>query len=116
LIEYVTTGTHQSPTFCHLHTFGTGLYSPIHIYVLLFIDFSKVFDSIHRGQLEKIMVAYERPRETVSGIMILYKDSRAMVKSPDGDTNVFDIVSGVLQGDTLAPFNTMHCLYTKSIY
>ena len=27
-----------------------------------------------------------------------------MVRSPDGDTSIFDIVAGVLQGDTLAPF------------
>ena len=26
-----------------------------------------------------------------------------MVRSPDGDTELFDINSGVLQGDTLAP-------------
>ena len=36
--------------------------------------------------------------------MILYKDTSAMVRSPDGDTSLFDIVAGVLQGDTLAPF------------
>ena len=27
-----------------------------------------------------------------------------MVHSPDSDTGFFDIVAGVLQGDTLAPF------------
>ena len=27
-----------------------------------------------------------------------------MVRSPDGDTPYFEITTGVLQGDTLAPF------------
>ena len=72
--------------------------------VLVFVDFSKAFDSIHRGKLEKIMLAYGIPQELVSATMMLYKNSRAMVRSPDGDTEFFEIVAGVLQGDTLAPF------------
>ena len=41
---------------------------------------------------------------------MLYKNSRSMVRSPDGDTDFFDIVAGVLQGDTLAPFLFILCL------
>ena len=33
-----------------------------------------------------------------------------MVRSPDGDTNFFDISAGVLQGDTLAPYIFIICL------
>ena len=29
---------------------------------------------------------------------------KAKVKSPDGNTEYFDIIAGVLQGDTLAPY------------
>ena len=36
--------------------------------------------------------------------MILYKNTKVKVRSPDGDTNYFDIVAGGLQGDTLAPY------------
>ena len=32
------------------------------------------------------------------------------VRSPDGDTEYFDIVTGVLQGDTLAPYLFIICL------
>ena len=32
------------------------------------------------------------------------------VRSPDGDTNYFDIVAGILQGDTLAPNLFIICL------
>ena len=36
--------------------------------------------------------------------MMLYKNTKSLVRSPDGDTDYFDIATGVLQGDTLAPF------------
>ena len=32
--------------------------------------------------------------------MMLYKNTKAIVLSLDGDTDFFDIVSGFLQGDT----------------
>ena len=35
--------------------------------------------------------------------MILYKNIKAIVSSPDGDTVFFDIVTGVWQGDILTP-------------
>ena len=70
---------------------------------LLFVDFTKAFDSIHRGKMEQILLAYGLPKETVATIMILYRNTKVKVRSSDGDTNYFDIVAGVLQGDTLAP-------------
>ena len=36
--------------------------------------------------------------------MMLYWNTKVKVRSPDGDTDYFDIVAGVLQGDTLAPY------------
>ena len=36
--------------------------------------------------------------------MILYRNTKVKVRSPDEDTDYFDIVAGVLQGDTLAPY------------
>ena len=35
---------------------------------------------------------------------MLYRNTKAKFRSPDGDTDYFDIVTGVLQGDTLAPY------------
>ena len=52
--------------------------------------------------MEQILLAYGLPKETVAAIMILYKNTKVKVGSPDGDTEYFDIVAGVLQGDTLA--------------
>ena len=71
---------------------------------LIFVDFTKAFDSIHRGKMEQILLAYGIPKETVAAITILYRNTKVKVRSPDGDTEYFDIVAGVLQGDTLAPY------------
>ena len=42
--------------------------------------------------------------------MILYRNTKVKVRSPDGDTDHLEIVSGVLQGDTLAPYVFIICL------
>ena len=36
--------------------------------------------------------------------MMLYKNTKVKVRSPDGDTDNFDIVIGELQRDKLAPY------------
>ena len=77
---------------------------------LLFVDFTKAFDSIHRGKMEQILLTYGLPKETVVAIMILHKNTKVKVRSPVGDTEHFDIVAGVLQGDTLAPYLFISCL------
>ena len=77
---------------------------------LPFVDFTKAFDSIHRGKMEQILLAYVLPKETVAAIMILYRNTKVKVRSTDRDTESFDIVAGVLQGDTLAPYLLIICL------
>ena len=72
--------------------------------ILLYIDFSKAFDSIDRVRMRSIIIHYGIPEETVNAIMMLYKNTCSMVRSPDGDTPLFNITTGVLQGDTIAPF------------
>ena len=54
--------------------------------------------------MEQIILAYGLPKETVTALMILFKNTKAMVHSSDGDTDFFDFVTGVLQGDTLVPY------------
>ena len=75
---------------------------------ILFVDFTKVFDSIHRGKMEQIIPAYGLPKETIAAIMILYRNTKVKVRCPDGDH--FDIVAGILQGDKLAPYLFIICL------
>ena len=67
---------------------------------LLFVDFSKAFDSLPGGKMEQILLAYGLPKETVAAIMMLYKNTKVKVRSSDRDTDYFKIVTGALQGDT----------------
>ena len=73
--------------------------------VLCFIDFKKAFDSIHRGVIMKILKAYGIPpnlHQAIESIRVHRHQTRVMTR--DGCSEEFDITSGVLQGDTCAPF------------
>ena len=59
--------------------------------------------------MEQILLAYSLTKETVAAITILYRNTKVKVCSPDGDTEYFNIVAGVLQGDTLAPYLFIIC-------
>ena len=58
--------------------------------VILFVDFSKAFDSVHRGKMLKILKAYDIPDQLVQAIDKLYESTRAKVVSPDGETEYFN--------------------------
>ena len=59
---------------------------------------------------KQILRTYSLPEETIAAIMMLYRNTKVKVHSPDGDTDYFDIVAGVLQGDTLVPYLFIICL------
>ena len=42
--------------------------------------------------------------------MILYRNTKVNVRSPDGDTDYFDIAAEVLQEDILAPYLFIICV------
>ena len=42
--------------------------------------------------------------------MMLYKNTKVKLRSPDGDIDYFGIVAGVLQRNTLAPYLFIICL------
>ena len=53
---------------------------------LLFVEFSNAFDSVHREKMEKILLAQGIPKKIVTATMILYRNTKSMVRSPDEDT------------------------------
>ena len=55
--------------------------------------------------MEQILQAYGLPTKFFTAIMMLYRNIKAKVHTPNGDKDFFNIVAGVLQGDMLA-----HCL------
>ena len=72
--------------------------------ILTFIHFRKAFDTIHRGKLIEILRAYGVPDKMIEAIEATYSETWAKVRTADGETETFQILAGVLQGDTLAPF------------
>ena len=77
---------------------------------ILFDVFSKAFDPMLRGKTEANTTRLRATEETFAAIMMLYKNTKVKVRSPDGGTDYFDNVAGMLQGDTLAPYLFIICL------
>ena len=71
---------------------------------LIFVDFSKAFDTIDRDNMFEILKSYGVPENMLQLIMKIYEKTKARVTSPDGDTLLFRILAGIMQGDTLAPY------------
>ena len=59
--------------------------------------------------MEYILLAYGIKKKPVAAIMMLYTP-KSKVRSPFGDIDYFNIVAGVVQGDTLAPYLFIICL------
>ncbi|KAL5260789.1 hypothetical protein ACHWQZ_G010818 [Mnemiopsis leidyi] len=71
---------------------------------IVFVDFSKAFDSINRDALFHILSLYGIPAPIIKAIRLLYDTAKSRVQTSDGLTDFFETLIGVLQGDTLAPF------------
>ena len=71
--------------------------------VVTFIDFKKAFDSINRKVMFAVLRHYGIPEAVVNAISVLYKNSKSAVMD-GGLSDPFDVTTGVLQGDVLAPF------------
>jgi hypothetical protein len=72
--------------------------------VIIYVDFSKAFDSVDRGALRQIISFYGVPSQLANAVNALYSGTSAVVRTPDGISDSFPTTSGILQGDTLAPF------------
>lgn len=71
---------------------------------ITFVDFKKAFNSIDRRKMFEILHHYGIPIKLVSAIKTIYNNSKSAVLVEGELTDEFDITTGVLQGDTLAPF------------
>ena len=74
----------------------------------MFVNISKTLIPYAEDRANSTSIYF--PKETVTVIMLLYKNTKAMVCSPDGNTDFFDIVTGVLQEDTIALYMFIICL------
>ena len=71
---------------------------------MIFVDFQKAFDSIHRDTLWKIMKSYGIPEKLINMIKALYKNTRVAVIHETNKTDWFNIKSGVKQGCVMSGF------------
>ena len=71
---------------------------------LVFVDFRKAFDTLHRSSIPVILSQYNVPNCLISDIIQMYSDTSACVSTELGPTEWFKTTSGVLQGDTLSPY------------
>ena len=58
----------------------------------------------------KIFLACGIPPEIGNAIRVMYENTSALVMTTEGNTDVFPIDTGSLQGDPLAPFLFVICL------
>ena len=71
---------------------------------ITFIDFEKAFDSISRSAIPQCLQYHGVPDSIIKAIMDLYEDTSARTRTGPDLSEPFSTTSGVLQGDTLAPF------------
>ena len=72
--------------------------------IAVLIDFKKAFDTIDRKMMWKILRNYGVLKKIVNAITIIYSSSKSRVRLGEKLSEAFHIATGVLQGDTLAPF------------
>ena len=71
---------------------------------LVFVYFSKAFDSVDRSKMFEILKLYGIWDQIIAAIKVMYTDTSSTVLSTDGETPSFPILAGILRGDTPAPF------------
>ena len=81
-----------------------GAYSNNIPLFITFVDFKKAFDSIDREMMFAILLYYGIPEKIVKAIRVLYDNSTSRVYIDGTESEPFNITTGVLQGDVLAPF------------
>ncbi len=80
---------------------------------IVFIDYSKAFDSISQTQLFDILSEMGFPKHLVSLLEALYINQHAVIRWNGSHTNDFNIAKGVRQGCILSPH--LFSLYTESV-
>jgi exonuclease III len=73
---------------------------------LLFVDFSSAFPSITFASIESALRAFRVPQKIIDAVMRCHKGHVVRVKGPDGlpIDGSYELLTGVMQGDTLAPY------------
>ena len=72
---------------------------------VVFVNLSKAFDSTNRSaMLLHILCLYDLPDKIIACIKTMYGNPEIFVLSPDRNTDSSFTTTGILQGDTVAPY------------
>ena len=71
---------------------------------IIFFDFNKAFDSIDCRAISIVLSKYGVSELLIINVMQFYIGTSAVVATAHRNTENFSTTTGVLQGDTLAPF------------
>ena len=71
---------------------------------IIFFDFNKAFDSIDRCAISIVLSKYSVSELLIANVMQFCIGTSVIVATAHGNTEIFSTTSGVLQGDSLAPF------------
>jgi len=80
---------------------------------IVFIDFTKAFDSLGRDALWRIMMKYGCPPRLLAVIKAFHTDMRATVTVNGETSDFFQVLHGVKQGCILAP--TLFALFLAAV-
>lgn len=80
---------------------------------MVFIDFTKAFDTVNRDCLWKILQTYGCPPKLISMIKQLHNGMQAQVNLNGSISTAFPVAQGVKQGCVLAP--TLFALYLTAV-
>lgn len=69
---------------------------------MLFVDFQQAFDMINREELYKAMEEMNIPTKMINLTKMTMERTVAYIRTEEGETEVFEINSGVRQGDALS--------------
>jgi len=72
--------------------------------VTTFIDFTNAFDSVDRSSMWRILRTYGIPERIMGTIKCIYDEVNSRVRLSGQLSEPFNVTTGVLEGDTLAPF------------
>ena len=72
---------------------------PVH---LCFVDLSKAYDSVNRTAMLAVLRSYGVPQQLVEIIQDLYTGTQCQVRTEDGESQVFEVKTGVRQGCLLS--------------
>ena len=72
-------------------------------FIVSFVDFSKAFDTVHRGTLWKLLSCYGCPQISIRMLRRFHDGLTASICCGDGCSDPFSVGHGVKQGCVLAP-------------